>query len=406
MAATPTTLTDHRIAGASGVEEVGNRFDALRAKHRVVKVVEPGHEYWMVLDYELMRECLQNPAVFSSSVINPLNPDSPYKMIPIQLDPPEHAGWRRVMASYFSPRQVELLRPKIAQRAADLAAEIRARGECDYVTDFAQKLPTVVFLEMMGLPVDELPRFLEWEAMMLSPADGSGRHDPERVAAGMLEVVSYLQAEIARRRESGRRGGDELLSVMLDWEVDGRPVTDEERLNCSLLLFLAGLDTVTMSLSFAMYHLATHEEDRRHVAALAAAGEPMDDVVEEMLRFYAVPELGRKVTRDVEVGGVQMKAGDLVLFPLVSGNRDDALVAGADHVDLHRGGRAVPHLAFGGGPHRCLGSHLARVEMDIALTAWHRAIPEYTLGEHDGPLAYWGTVHGMFTLPLTGFGKE
>lgn len=155
-----------------------------------------------------------------------------------------------------------------------------------------------------------------------------------------------------------------------------------------------------------MYHLATHDDDRQRVAALAAAGEPMDDVVEELLRFYAVPELGRKVTQDIEVGGELLKASDLVLFPLVAATRDEVLVAGADHVDLGRGGRSVPHLAFGGGPHRCLGSHLARIEMDVALAAWHAVIPEYTLGAHDGPLAYQGSVHGMFALPLTDFAQE
>lgn len=248
MAAT-TTLIDHQITGASAVEVVGGRFDALRAKHRIVKVTESEREYWMVLDYELMRECLQNPAVFSSSVITPLDPDPPYKMILIQLDPPEHAGWRRLMASYFAPRQIELLRPRLSQRAAELVAGIRAKGECDYVEDFALKLPTVVFLEMMGLPVSELPRFLEWEAMALAPVDRSGGHDPDRLAAGVFAIVAYFQAEIARRRESGECGGDGLLSVMLDWALDGRPVSDEDLANCCLLLFLAGLDTVAMSLS-------------------------------------------------------------------------------------------------------------------------------------------------------------
>ncbi|OAA27386.1 cytochrome P450 [Frankia sp. EI5c] len=401
-----TTLTDHHIAGSSAVEVVCDRFDALRAAHPVVRVTEPEAEYWMVLDYELMRQCLQNPAVFSSSVISPLNADSPYKMIPIQLDPPEHAGWRRLMASYFAPKQIERLRPELIRRAGELAAEIRAKGECDYVEEFALKFPTVVFLEMMGLPVDELPRFLEWEAMMLGPADESGGHDNERMIAGMLAAVAYFQTEITRRRESGERREGELLSAMVDWELDGQAVSDDDLLNCCLLLFLAGLDTVAMSLSYAMYHLATHHDDRARVAALAAAGEPMDDVVEEMLRFYAVPEIGRRVTQDIEVGGQLMKAGDLVLFPLVAGNRDDALVPDAGRVDLARGRRSVPHLAFGGGPHRCLGSHLARLEMEIALAAWHAVIPQYSLGAHDGPLAYWGTVHGMFALPLTGFGPQ
>ncbi|WP_313949498.1 cytochrome P450 [Frankia sp. AvcI1] len=191
---------------------------------------------------------------------------------------------------------------------------------------------------------------------------------------------------------------------MLDWELDGAPAPDDALVNCSLLLFLAGLDTVAMSLSFAMHHLATHDADRRHVAGLAAAGEPLDGVVEELLRFYAVPEVGRKVKQDIEIGGQQLRAGDLVLFPLVAANRDEALVAGAGTVDLVSRPPA-PHLAFGAGPHRCLGSHLARIEMNVALAGWHRVIPAYALGEGTAPQAYWGNVHGIFSLPLAEFGS-
>ena len=154
-----------------------------------------------------------------------------------------------------------------------------------------------------------------------------------------------------------------------------------------------------MSLSYVMHHLATHDGDRAKVAEVAQSGESMADVVEELLRHYAVPEIGRKVTVDVEVGGALMKAGDLVLFPLVSANRDESWLPGADAVDLERG-QAAPHLAFGAGPHRCLGSHLARIELDVALTEWHRAIPEYSLAESEQTSAYWGNVHGMFGLPL------
>ncbi|MCM3923269.1 cytochrome P450 [Frankia sp. AiPs1] len=400
---TPTTeVTDHRLVGVGAVDEAGDRFDALRARHRVVRVIEPERSYWMVLDHDLVRECLQNPAVFSSEVITPLSPDPPLSMIPIQLDPPEHTQWRRLLAQYFSPRTMGLLRPRLEERTAELVAAIRARGACDYVEDFALELPTVVFLELMGLPIDELPTFLAWEKQALAPT-GEGDFDKDRQIGGIFSVVGYFQAEIARRRESGERG-DGLLGAMLGWELDGVPAPDDALVNCCLLLFLAGLDTVAMSLSFAMHHLATHDADRRHVAGLAAAGEPIDDVVEELLRFYAVPEVGRKVKQDIEVGGQQLRAGDLVLFPLVAANRDEALVAGADALDLTTG-QAAPHLAFGAGPHRCLGSHLARIEMTVALAGWHRVIPEYALRPDTTPRAYWGNVHGIFALPLAEFGS-
>ncbi|MEU9025441.1 cytochrome P450 [Actinomadura sp. NPDC048394] len=396
-------LTDHRMVGTGPVEDAGRRFDDLRRDHRIVKVEEPERAYWMVLGHDLTRECLQNPSAFSSEVITPLNPDPPFRMIPIQLDPPEHARWRRLLARYFSPRQMALLRPRLERRTRELVAGIRKKGECDYVSEFALQLPTVVFLEMMGLPVDELPRFLEWEKLALAPS-ADGTFDADRQVAGILSVVGYFQATIARLRDGGAPG-DDLLSQMMEWEWDGDPIPDDDLVNCCLLLFLAGLDTVAMSLSFAMYHLATHDADREHVATVAAAGGSMDEIVEEMLRFYAVPEIGRKVVHDMEIDGHRLRAGDLVLFPLVAGNRDDALVAGAGHVDLRRG-RTTPHLAFGGGPHRCLGSHLARIEMNIALRGWHEAIPEYRLVQGAMPKAYWSNVHGLMELRLSCFGKR
>lgn len=397
-----TTLTDHRIVGTGSVEEAGGRFDALRSAQRIVKVEEPDRSYWMVLDHGLMRECLQNPDVFSSEVVTPLNPNPPFKMIPIQLDPPDHTAWRRHLAQYFSPRQMAKLRPKLEERTRELATAIKERGECDYVEEFALQLPTVIFLEMMGLPVEELPKFLDWEEAALAPSP-DGTFDADLQVNGIFSVLGYFQSEIARMRESGERG-DNLLSQMLEWEIDGVAATDEDLVNCCLLLFLAGLDTVAMSLSYAMYHLATNDADRKHVAETAAAGEPMDDIVEELLRFYAVPEIGRKVAQDIELDGHQLVAGDLVLFPLVSGNRDDALVPGGDHVDFNRG-QAAPHLAFGGGPHRCLGSHLARIEMNVALQGWHELIPDYGLAPGETPRAYWGNVHGIFGLRLAGFGE-
>ncbi|MER6808156.1 cytochrome P450 [Spirillospora sp. NPDC000708] len=394
------SLTDHRIVGTGSVEAAGDRFDVLRARHRIVKVEEPERTYWMVLGHDLTRECLQNPDAFSSEIITPLNPDPPFRMIPIQLDPPEHTKWRRLMARYFSPRQMALLRPRLEQRTRELVAEIAREGECDYVSEFALKLPTVMFLEMMGLPVEELATFLEWEKLALAPSE-DGTFDADRQAAGILSVVGYFHIEIARMRGGGAR--DDLLSQMMEWELDGVPVADDALVNCCVLLFLAGLDTVAMSLSFAMHHLATHDADREHVAAVAAAGGSMHEIVEEMLRFYAVPEIGRKVARDIEIDGHLLRAGDLVLFPLVAGNRDDALVTDAGEVDLHRG-RTTPHLAFGGGPHRCLGSHLARIEMDIALRGWHEVIPEYRFVPGETPQAYWSNVHGLLGLRLSGFG--
>jgi cytochrome P450 len=214
----------------------------------------------------------------------------------------------------------------------------------------------------------------------------------------MLCVFGYFQEEITRRRTGGDRPPG-LLSDMLDWEIAGEPIPDDALVNCCILLFLAGLDTVAMSLGFVMHHLATNPADRAHVAEVARSGASMGGVVEELLRFHTVPEVGRKVTADVEVGGELLRAGDLVVFPLMSANRDEVWLSGAGAVDLGRG-QPAPHLAFGAGPHRCLGSHLARIELDVALTEWHRALPDYQIAPGWDDRSYWGNVHGIYSLPL------
>ncbi|CAN5503894.1 cytochrome P450 [soil metagenome] len=394
---TTRVLTDHLLVGVGTVGEAADRFDRLRAEGGVVRVDEPDRSYWMVLDHDLVRQCLQDPATFSSSVVTPLNPDPPFKMIPIQLDPPEHTAWRRLLAGYFSPRRMTELRPRLEERCRALVADVLAAVGGDLLEDVGLKFPTVAFLELMGLPVELLPRFLEWESGALAPS-ADGTFDADAQMMSIFAVLGYFQDEITRLRTDGDRP-EGLLSDMLDWEIDGVAAPDDALVNCCLLLFLAGLDTVAMSLAYVMHHLATHPGDRAQVAEIARSGESMAEVVEELLRHYAVPEIGRKVTVDVEVGGVTMLAGDLVLFPLVSANRDGSWLAGADQVDLDRG-QAAAHIAFGAGPHRCLGSHLARIELDVALTEWHRAIPDYALAEGDAPRAYWGNVHGMFGLAL------
>jgi cytochrome P450 len=394
---TTRVLTDHLLVGVGTVEESMTRFDRLRAEGPVVRVEEPERTYWMVLDYEIARQCLQDPVVFSSSVITPLNPDPPFKMIPIQLDPPDHTAWRQLLARYFSPRQMNELRPRLEERCQGLVRDVLAKGGGDLLQDIGLKFPTVVFLELMGLPVEKLPEFLEWEAGALAPS-ADGTFDADAQMMSIFAVLGYFQEEITRRRQEDDRP-EGLLSDMLGWEIDGVAAPDDALVNCCLLLFLAGLDTVAMSLSYVMHHLATHPGDRAQVSEVARRGESMADIVEELLRSCTVPEVGRKVTADVEVGGVTMQSGDLVLFPLMSANRDESWLAGAEHVDLDRG-QTAPHIAFGAGPHRCLGSHLARIELDVALTEWHRLIPDYSIADGEVPRAYWGNVHGMFSLPL------
>jgi cytochrome P450 len=179
--------------------------------------------------------------------------------------------------------------------------------------------------------------------------------------------------------------------------MDGRPVGDADILNCLLLLFMAGLDTVANELAFAVHHLATHPEDRARCIDEPALWPVL---VEEVLRVYPVVQTARRATRDEDFAGVRVRAGDMALFPLAAAGRDPAEFADALRVDLDRptGGGEARHLTFGSGPHHCLGAHLARQELVIALEEWHRRIPDYTLVEV--PDIEGGQVWGLRSLEL------
>jgi cytochrome P450 len=383
-----------RFVGSGPFPSGFERFDVLQDQSRIWRVEEPRGSYWMVLDRELAVQGLQDTDTFSSAAITPLDPEPMVRMKPVQLDPPEHGKWRKILASYFSPRRMPLLEHRIDEQCRSLLDEITPRGECDFVADFALRYPTVIFLEIVGLPVDELPTFLEWVSMIVHPDEG-GALDRDRQATAMFAVMGRFMQALGERRATPDAEAGDIISHAAGWEMDGEPVADEDILECCLLLFLAGLDTVANELAMAFHHLAAHPSDR---AWLAGDPSQAPAVVEETLRAYSIPQLARKVRHDTTFAGQELKAGEMVMFSLAAANRDPLGVERAREVVLDR--LPAPHYAFGAGPHRCLGSHLARQEMAIALREWHRRIPEYSLGTDRPIREHRGAVHGLTSLPL------
>jgi cytochrome P450 len=367
------------------------RLDELRGRSRPYFWTETAQGYYVFLDHEVIVSGLQKPDVFSSSVIVPEDPDPAYKWIPIMLDPPEHGKWRHLLASWFSPRTVERMADEQRAFAGELIDAIAARGSCDYVADFAHLFPTTIFLRILGAPTDMLPTFMEWEATILRRTEDAA---PDAAMAAMVEVMQYFGGLIDERRAAGA-DGDDIISAAIGWEIDGEPVQDQDLLSCLLLLFMAGLDTVAAQLSYGMYHLAAHPTDRERLV-----GDPalVPSVVEEVLRTFPIVQTARRVTVDTDFHGCPVRAGDMVVFPLGSANRDDEAFPDATEFVVDRG--PTRHIAFGAGPHRCLGSHLARQEMAIALEEWHRRIPSYRLAPDQPVLEHGGGVYGLDNLPL------
>ena len=246
--------------------------------------------YWMFTDYATILDGLQHPELWSSSVITPTEPDPPFKWIPVMVDPPDHAKWRKVLADYFSPGRVKSMKEGQHRLVGELIDKLKPQGGCEFVTQMARVFPSRVFLDIMGMPIDDLDQFLVWEDMILHQ-EGIGEEVNARRLEGMTHVMGYFQKLIEQRRAEGHPDADDIVSAALTWKLDGEPINDLELLNCLLLLFMAGLDTVAGESSYAMLHLATHPDDRKRVV-----GDPdvIPRAVEELLRVYPMVQTAGK----------------------------------------------------------------------------------------------------------------
>lgn len=365
------------------------RYDELRAQFPWYRN-EFGPGFWTVCNYEGILQVMQNHEVFSNSVVTALDPEPVIKWIPEMLDGDEHKQWRRQLGPLFAPRAVALMETTVRQRAIEIIDGLVDRGACDFMGDFANRFPTTIFLEMIGLPVDELDQFLEWEHGILH-AGGSDEEKLQSQMTSMFSVMGRFSTIIAERRVEPR---DDLVSTALTYEIDGEPVSDQDLLSFCLLMFMAGLDTVSVTLGWAFLHLARNDGDRERIVNDPAT---IPTAVEEFVRAFAIVIPARKVMADIEIQGCPMKAGDMVNIPLNAATRDEAAFTDAATVDITR--TPNNHIGFGAGPHRCLGSHLARQELRIALEEWHRRIPNYRVAPGAQMLES-GSQLGLESLPL------
>ncbi|MFD7205483.1 cytochrome P450 [Streptomyces sp. NPDC059893] len=369
------------------------RWDALAGAHAGFRSsISDG--YWVVTKGDEVQRALQDWETFSSKSVTALDPDPAFLWIPEMLDPPLHTDWRRLLGVEFSPKTVAAREGEIRKAAVDLiealTEDLGTEDGVDVLDAFARRFPTQIFMRLMGLPEEDLDQFLDWVHSMLHL---SFEQDPDRSRqlAAMQAVSAYFEQQIAQRRA---HPSDDLLSRAMSWEIDGEPISDRDMHAFCILMFQAGFDTVPIAVGWALHHFATHPEQR---AAIVADASLIGASVEEILRVYSFVVPARKATKDVEVGGCPVKAGEMVMLPLAVTNRDPGRYENPLEVDPHR--QAANHIAFGSGPHRCLGSHLARLELNIAVEEWHRRIPDYRLADGQ-ELEQTGNMYGIKSLRL------
>ena len=316
---------------------------------------------------------LRNPDIFSSR-FDAVHIGQVRPLIPLQVDPPDHAKYRKLLDPLFAPRQIALLEDRTRALVSDLVETVADTGGCNFHAAVSEPLPSTVFLELLGLPVSRATEFIALKDGIIRPEARTPEERSDMVDATGAQIYAVLEEVIDERLEAPQ---DCFISSFLDAEVDGQRLTREEVVDICYLFFLAGLDTVTASLDCMMARLALHPNEQRR---LADDPSVIPRAVEEMLRWETpVTSVVRVTTQDTELSGCPIAADEVVSVILGSANTDERAWGEAESVDIDR--RVNKHLAFGGGVHRCLGSHLARMELRVVLEEWHARIPEYRVPE-------------------------
>ncbi len=387
-----TRMDDESLAAAFMDSDFAAEPQILYREARSRGAVVPGAFGPQVVRREAVEYALTHPEEFSSGM-DAVDLGQSVPLIPLQVDPPEHRKYRRLLDPIFAPRRMNVLEPDITRLVNELIDRFIDSGSCEFAADFAIPLPSSVFLQLVGLPLSELDSFLAMKDGILRPTG----NDLDEIQASQKQAARRVEeyfADALKDRQRNRQ--DDLLSMFLDAEVESEHLTTEEILGICFLFILAGLDTVTDSLECFVARLAQHPDERSQIVEDPSI---IPSAVEELLRWETpVTTVARVARRDIDLGGCPIHSGENVGVVIGAANTDEESVPGFDQVDLNRNPNR--HLAFGGGVHRCLGSHLARLELRIALREWHRRIPDYAIVPGT-KLAYQMGLRHIEQLPLT-----
>jgi len=321
--------------------------------------------FWCVTGYDDVVTVNRDNATFSSSekLVFMWDPDEAnlehQRLLMLNMDPPLHTRYRRLINKGFTPRMVSELESTMRKRTIDIIDRVADRGECDFVVDVASELPLQVIADLMGVPQDDRHKLFDWSNQMIGAEDPEYGITEEITQNASMELYAFANTLAALKRADPK---DDLISILTQSEVDGERLSDIELDLFFLLLTVAGNETTRNLISHGMVALLEHPEELEKVRANRAL---LPGAVEEMLRWASpVMHFRRTATRDVELGGQQIKAGDKVVIWYISANRDEHAFQEPFTFDVERSPNE--HVAFGGGgPHFCLGANLARMEIQV-----------------------------------------
>lgn len=344
---------------------------------------------WSISDGAIMKEVLQNYELFSSKNGTGFSflLGEEFDLIPLEIDPPEHMLYRKHFNMPLSPRAIAPREERIRAVVIELMEKFQDRGHCDFVDEFAEKFPVRIFMELFGMPIEDFDKILGYEKNLLHVSNTI-----ETRSQAAKDIYKYLIDLLEEKRANP---ADDLASAVLSFTVGDRPIRDKEVLGMYFLLFVGGLDTVASSLGFAWRNLARNPQAQ---AQLRDHPELIPGAVEEFLRMHSVVEVRRSVAKDVEFHGVKMKKGDFIncntaVMSLDEREFENPLVANFERSPNRHG-------AFVLGPHRCMGSNLARMELRVALEEWFKRIPEFSIEDGAEIDVNLGAVVSLAKLPI------
>ena len=357
-----------------------------------------GPGFWAITKYEDVRTISRLPKVFSSYETSVMLPDPDpmglyaQRLMMLNMDPPQHDRFKLLVSRGFTPKNAPLLRPKIEELARDIVDAVLAKGECDFVTEIAGRLPSGLIAELMGMPREDGERLYDLTEIMHTNDDAIAPPEIKMNAVG--EMLGYAQSVADLKRQSP---ADDLATILVNAEVDGDHLTDEEFQWFFLLLVNAGGDTTRNLLAAGLQLLFDHPDQRTKL--MGDLDGLLGSAVEEMLRYCSpVTHFKRTAMQDTVVGGQSIKAGERVVMFYGSANRDEDIFENADTFDVAR--HPNPHVAFGaGGPHLCLGMHVARVELAVMFRELLTRMPHIEAG---GPIErmHSSFIAGVHRMPI------
>ncbi|MFZ0668306.1 MAG: cytochrome P450 [Acidimicrobiales bacterium] len=344
--------------------------------------------FYFVTKYEDIRQVLIDTETYTSSDSVTI-PKFPMKLIPLNIDPPEQRQYRRIVNPGLSPQRLVEHEPWIREIARGLIDEIAAKETFDFAEEYARPFPRTVIYRLLGMDSPELAEVAQWTQMIVDNA-----HDAPEVMEANEKLGAFLANFVAERRAMEPK--DDLTSMLIDGSLSDRPLNDEELLQYISLLIFGGLHTTTSALAGMMVWLAQHPDEREQIRNDRSL---IPTAVDEFLR-YVTPTvyIARTITQETELGGCPLGPGDRVLLGLGAANRDPAKFDRPDEVVLDRSPNQ--HFVFSAGPHRCVGSHLAKLEVRITLEEVLDRFQEFTVDDPSRLFYTGGEVRGLFVAPI------